>query len=255
MRSRALPQDLHQGLPMHAPFGSSSGGAPVVPAFSSPTDLLRRPADTRPHGLDTLHRPHMEHNYLGASGITPTLGSMAFTPPGSTKDTTSPITSSGEMPSASFSQRAAMESPRGSYYPMPSSSASHNTGHYFNRPPVTMSDRYRRPSGDVTASPLRTSMSYPNTYGSGSSSINEDRRHSGPGGEVLQQGSHQHVMPPPTGPVGLGFTCKVLHTNDRARYQLLTSHRRFSPELQPAFSITRTNTSASKRDIQPTTTL
>lgn len=212
MRSRALPENFDMTPSLHSGFAApgSAGGTPNT----SPGTYgqVMHPGQILPLTLDTLRRGEIGPNYVSPTGMPSALGSMAFTPPRSATDTISPISAGPDLSGFGFPPRPIMESPRGGLYRGPQAPAASYTGQYGQSARLPMHDRFRRPSGETASSPLRPSMSYgainpdaPHRHDSGASIMSTTET----SGYVPQQDS-QRNMPPPSGPYGLGFSCKFM---------------------------------------------
>lgn len=208
MRSRALPENFDMTASLHGTFGAQVGGAtPGASPASFNTGMMHQAGHIRPLTLDTLRRGDVGPNYVSpTTGMNPGMSSIAFTPPRSATDTTSP-----DMAAYGFNQRPPMDSPRGMYRP------SHQPPTYSQPPrPLPGHERFRRESGETASSPLRSSLSYDsiNTQ----STQSQDQRPPAmtstepPQGYLAQQ-DPQRNMPPPSGPpYGLGFSCMFRST-------------------------------------------
>ena len=214
MRSRALPADFDMTQALHSPFGAPPPQHGLGTPLPSPGSYAHfgQPG-VRPLTLDTLRRvPEYEAygqtpHYASPTGMTPSLGGFAFTPPQSATDTMSPASA------ASNFNFQTQESPRRPPFGMPlGSQPSYAAAHSQMHRPF-LQDRLSRPFGETAGSPLRTSVSYSNLGSSAlpfsrpperasslseQSSIVQDRQprsFTGPTGNV-------------SGPYGLGFSCK-----------------------------------------------
>lgn len=210
MRSRALPENFDMTPSLHSGF-TVTGSAAGTPNTSPGTyGQVMHPGQIRPLTLDTLRRGEIGPNYVSPTGMPPALGSMAFTPPQSATDTVSPISAGPDLSGFGFPPRPIMESPRGGLYRGPQAPAA---PYQYGQPArLPMHDRFRRPSGEAASSPLRSSMSYgamnadaPPRHDSGASIMSSTESSS-----YASQQDPQRNMPPPSGPYGLGFSCKFM---------------------------------------------
>lgn len=202
MQSRALPDNFN--VPQYG--GQSLAGAPIQ-ADATHAPGIHRPGQMRPLTLDTLRRGGPEHNFVSPTGLHSALGSLAFTPPQSATDTTSPISTAGDMAAYGYPRNAHMESPRRMAFPPGASSAPLYSSPFPQSGRMSLHDRYRRASGDSVASPLRSSMSYSSFGTGGSSSRNPSTQAQEPATTQAQRDAHRDMPPPPSGPYGLGFNC------------------------------------------------
>lgn len=208
MRSRALPDSFGMGAATsNNQYGSLGQGAPALAPDGNAAAGLRRPVQMRALTLDTFQRPG-DRNFMNPNGVTPSLGSLAFTPPQSATDTHSPISTSGEMGSYGFGQRGLLGSPRGGAFPISNSAPSYQTQFPQASGRIPPYDGLRRPSGGTLNSPLRSSMSYggfsPNFAQDGRSGVGQAQERS----SDTDHRDMSREMPPPSGPYGLGFSCE-----------------------------------------------
>ena len=215
MRSRALPADFDMTQALHAPFGAPTPSMSTPAATSSGTFApFGSSSGLRPLTLDILNRgseytPYSQH-FTNQSGVTPALGAFAFTPPQSATDTMSPGSAASNMSPFSFQTQ---ESPK--RHPF-GGAVGHQTGyaaHGSQMPRLHIHDRITRPTGEIAASPLRTSMSY-----SGLGSSNTPQNQTERTNSFSEHSSYTHERPRPlrsvtnpnmgnSGPYGLGFSC------------------------------------------------
>ena len=210
MRSRALPAGFDITQALHAPFGASSPSVSTPVEKTETVSTMGTTGGPRPLTLDTFTQPSMYnpyHNqYTNQTGVTPSLGAFAFTPPQSATDTMSPSSALSNMSAFSFpTQESPRRQPVGG--PIGNPSAYHP-----QRPPMprlNTHERIIRPMGESAGSPLRTSMSY-----SGLHSVNMQQAAMQPRRQSLSQ-AQQHLSRHETnpsmigsGPYGLGFTCE-----------------------------------------------
>jgi len=218
MRSRALPADFDMTQALHSPFGTQppTMGTPMPSpgSYVSYGDAN----GVRPLTLDTLRRvPDYEsygQQYTSPTGITPALGSFAFTPPQSATDTMSPASAASNVSSFGFQTQ---ESPRRQPFGLPLGSQSGFGGHHPHIPRLHLHDRFGRPFGESAGSPLRTSMSYSGLNQNNVSQPQQQERassfseHSVSVHDRPQQ--HRSLTNPsggPSGPYGLGFSCEYI---------------------------------------------
>jgi len=207
MRSRAMPDSFAMTSPMNQQYGASTSSAgPIAPGMG-PTGSIQNPRDPRSLTLDTFRHVRPDHSYGSPTGVSPTLGSVNFTPPHSATDVRSPVSTTGDMGAYGFGPRSIMNSPQRSVYAPSGMSTPNYPAQYQAAGRSSTFDRFRRPSGEPASSPLRTEMSY-GGFGAG-----------GPHGQDprvgMTQGQEQHAgqrdvrgMPPPSQPYGLGFSCE-----------------------------------------------
>jgi hypothetical protein len=215
MRSRALPAGFDMTQALHSPFGASTpaGTTPSVsPHNFAPfggsagpgpltIDTLRRSSQYQPYG----------QQYTTQSGITPALGTFAFTPPQSATDTLSPGSAVGGSTAFNFSTN---DTSRRYGYSMPGNTQPSYASHASTVPRLHL-DRFTRPNSEAVASPLRTSMSY-SALNAGSQSQTPGERSNSFSGQSSYTHERARDSRVPgqtgitgTGPYGLGFSCKV----------------------------------------------
>lgn len=216
MRSRALPVGFDMTQALHSPFGASTPtiGTPnaSVGAFAPFPDS----SSIRPLTLDTLRRvpdyAQYGQQYTTPTGITPALGTFAFTPPQSATETMSPGSVASNASPYSFHPQ---ESPRrpGQSFTMPT-----HTGYGAQMPHVPprlqIHDRLVRSATEFAGSPLRTSISYsglgvsglPQSQAERSQSLSEHTSYTHQ--RRRQSSSAVNSAPTPSGLYGLGFSCE-----------------------------------------------
>lgn len=220
MRSRALPADFDMMQALRAPFGAPTPASGTPEASPGGINSFNNPGGVRPLTLDTLRRvPDYEpfnQNFSSATGITPAIGSFAFTPPQSATDTLSPSSAIGMSP---FTFQA-QESPR-----RPGYGLSLNTQVGYSAQNAQMArhhlhERFGRPLNEMAGSPLRSSISYNGL----SSHVAGQHQHQQQvrSNSMSEHGHYTHERPQNprsatyssmagNGPYGLGFTCKLLN--------------------------------------------
>lgn len=214
MRSRALPADFDMTQALHSPFGAPPPNMGTPMPSPGTYGSYGDPSGVRPLTLDTLRRvPDFEsygQQYTSPTGITPALGSFAFTPPQSATDTMSPASAASNVSSFSFQTQ---ESPRRHPFGLPMGAQSGYNAHHPHIPRLHLHDRFGRPMGESAGSPLRTSMSYSGLHHTNVSQSQHPERsssfseHSSSGHDRPQQ--HRSLTGPTggtSGPYGLGFT-------------------------------------------------
>ena len=219
MRSRALPADFDMTQTLHSPFGAQpptmGSQIPSPGSYGSYGD----DGGARPLSLDTLRRvPEYEtygQQYSSPTGITPALGSFAFTPPQSATETMSPASAASNVSSYGFQ---AQESPRRQPHGLAMGAQPGYSMHHPHIPRLHLQDRFARPLGESVGSPLRTSISYSGLHQSGNSqSQHQERAASSPDqpSAVPERPQQHRSLTGPSGgtsaPYGLGFSCK--HTS------------------------------------------
>lgn len=215
MRSRALPADFDMMQALRAPFGAPTptSGTPEA----SPGGLNSfNPGGVRPLTLDTLRRvPDYEpynQNFTSPTGVTPAIGTFAFTPPQSATDTISPSSAIGMSP---FTFQA-QDSPRRPGYGLSLNTQAGYAAQNAQMARHHLHERFGRPLGEMAGSPLRSSISYSglssNVAGQGqpqqqvrSNSMSEHYTHERP----HNPRSATYTNMSSSGPYGLGFTCKL----------------------------------------------
>ncbi|KAK8192605.1 hypothetical protein M8818_007775 [Zalaria obscura] len=218
MRSRALPENFDMSHALNAGFGTGGPGSasPMAsPAGFQPT--MQPPGHMRPLTLDTLRRGVPEQSFASPTGISPAMNALAFTPPQSATDTTSPMSAVSDMSSFAYTHRALAESPRRNPFPGSVPGLSGQPSQYIPR--MHIQDRFRRQSADAVSSPLRSSMSY------GSLNMEDIRAHEHgqaatiseePTNYEFQRDTPRNMPPPPLTPYGLGIPYTAItgmHTN------------------------------------------
>ena len=178
---------------------------------------MNNPNGVRPLTLDTLRRVSdyepFNQNFASPTGITPAIGSFAFTPPQSATDTISPSSAIGLSPFTFQPQ----ESPR-----RPSYGLSLNTQAGFAAQNAQIArhhlhERFGRPMGEMAGSPLRSSISYSglssNVAGQGqpqqqvrSNSMSENGHYTHERPQHPRSATYSNLGN--NGPYGLGFTCE-----------------------------------------------
>ncbi|KAK3708667.1 hypothetical protein LTR37_011389 [Vermiconidia calcicola] len=210
MRSRALPAGFDMTQALHSPFGASTPTAGTPTASAGTFAPFAESSGLQPLTLDTLRRgpeykPYAQQ-YVSPTGMTPSLGAFGFTPPQSATETMSP----GSVASPfSFQPQ---ESPRRQPFGVPLSAQPGYPGHTPSIPRLHTHERFARPGGEVTASPLRTSMSYSGLAAASASQGQTERTQS-----FSEHPSYTHDRPRAarsvtnpnaagSGPYGLGFS-------------------------------------------------
>jgi hypothetical protein len=218
MRSRALPADFDMTQALHSPFGSQApphAGTPMPsPGSFAPFGDHN---GVRPLTLDTLRRvpdydSFGQQQYVSPTGITPALGSFAFTPPQSATETMSPASIASGASAFSYQPQ---ESPRRYPYGLGMGAQPGYAAHHPHMPRLHLHDRLSRPIGESAGSPLRTSMSY-----SGLGSTSQSQAHAQERSSSFSEQStlnhdrpsqHRSLTTPSnstSGTIGLGFSCK-----------------------------------------------
>lgn len=212
---------------LNAGFGTGGPGSasPMAsPAGFQPT--MQPPGHMRPLTLDTLRRGVPEQSFASPTGISPAMNALAFTPPQSATDTTSPMSAVSDMSSFAYTHRALAESPRRNPFPGSVPGLSGQPSQYIPR--MHIQDRFRRQSADAVSSPLRSSMSY------GSLNMEDIRAHEHgqaatiseePTNYEFQRDTPRNMPPPPLTPYGLGIPCKNFGSESKS---LLLTNPRYS---------------------------
>lgn len=221
MRSRALPADFNLTQALHSPFGATSTqsmGTPLPsPGIFPP---YNENSGARSLTVDTLRRvPNYEpynHQFASPTGISPALGSFAFTPPQSSTETMSPGSAASNISSFSFQTQ---DSPRRNpFLPINMAQGFGTPINQMPRPPFH--DRLNRTVGEAAGSPLRTSISYSalGTAGVRHHQNQQERSNSfsehssGPIDRRHQQRSLTGPSSNNQGPYGLGFSYAQMET-------------------------------------------
>ena len=207
---------------LRTPFSAATptGGTPEA----SPGGLgnFNNPSAVRPLTLDTLRRvPDYEpynQQYTSPTGITPAIGSFAFTPPQSATDAISPNTAMN-MSSFNFPPpQPPQDSPRRPGYGLSLNTQAGYASQNAHMARQHLHERFGRPLGDHGGSPLRTSISYAGLSAGAAPNPNQGRSSS-----MSEHGQYTHERPPNprsatfsnmggSGPYGLGFSCKQVWT-------------------------------------------
>lgn len=216
MRSRALPADFNMSHALHSPFGTTPTQAMGTP-LPSPGIFppYNENSGVRPLTVDTLrHVPNYEpysHHFASPTGISPALGSFAFTPPQSSTETMSPGSAASNI--SSFSLQTQDSPRRNPFLPMSVPQGFGTPTNQMPRPPYH--DRLNRTVGEAAGSPLRASISYSALGSAGfrhhqhqqerSNSFSEQPS------EAIDRHHQQRSLTGPSsntqGPYGLGFSC------------------------------------------------
>ena len=236
MSSRALPENFDMTQALHSPFGTAnpmdpSAGtslaspAPLGPNFAGQVagqlpGQLSNAGVGRPLTLDTGFRRVPENNHLSPTGISPALGSFAFTPPQSATDGVSPISTSAaehlsfgyaHTPPGSFAGSPKRPNPfAGQYNTNPSYPAGPS---YPKIPRLNIYDRMGpmgRSRAESLQSPLRTSISY-STLANNSNEQVEDEcstARSDSMSSFNEDASRNMTSHSSSTPYGIGYSCK-----------------------------------------------
>ena len=217
MRSRALPADFDMMQALRAPFGAPTPASETPNVSPGGLNSFNNPNGVRPLTLDTLRRvpdyDQFNQNYTSPTGITPAIGSFAFTPPQSATDTISPNSAMGMSPYTFQTQ----ESPRRPGYGLSLNTQAGYAAQNAQMARHHLHERFGRPMGEIGGSPLRSSISY-----SGLSSHvagQGQNQHQVRSNSMSEHGhyTHERAQHPRSattysnmggnGPYGLGFTC------------------------------------------------
>lgn len=215
MRSRALPDDFDTTQALHSPFGAQQPhmGPPVTSmgTYSSYSEH----GGPRPLTLEPMRGvPEYEQYgqpYASPAGVSPAIGAFAFTPPHSISDQISPGSSTSMSPYA-MQHRAAYEGSRRGPIGMPVTEHAYVPMNHLQR--VPLHEQISRTSGELTSSPLRSSISH---SALGSSSV---QPHTLPerSSSFSEHMPYNQNRPPLSGSVGVtepdsygtGFSCELL---------------------------------------------
>lgn len=222
MRSRALPAGFDMTQALHSPFGAPTPTGPT-PSASPQTFASFAPSVTGagPLTLDTMRRssvyqPYMQH-YASPTGVTPSLGGFAFTPPQSATETLSPGSAPGISSAFSFQSN---DTTRRYPYGLQTGGQTGYSGHAAQVPRLHTADRFTRPTGEAVGSPLRSSISY---SGLNAGSVSQTQTPGERSSSFSEQSSYTHERARQTravtnsglggtGPYGLGFSCELTRT-------------------------------------------
>jgi len=220
MRSRALPAGFDMTQALHSPVGAPTPTGPT-PSASPQTFASFAPTGSGvgPLTLDTMRRSSLYQPYMqqfaSPTGVTPSLGGFAFTPPQSATETLSPGSAPGASSAFSFHSN---DTARRYPYGLQTGGQTGYTGHAAQVPRLHTADRFTRPAAEAVGSPLRSSISYSGLNGGSVSQTPGERSSS-----FSEQSSYTHERARQTravtnsgsggtGPYGLGFSCKLMRT-------------------------------------------
>jgi hypothetical protein len=207
MRSRALPDDFDMTQALHSPFGTAHGGTPMTSpgsyAPSFPEENMMRPLS-----IDTLRRMP-DGSHMSPSGIAPTFGGFAFTPPQSATENLSPV-SAGHESSFSYASAQFDRSPRRSN-PFIGTMSMISSPAYAAHPNIPRlqlhADRVTRTRAEVLSSPLRASMTYSNAINGGSLHGSHDGSSQSTESSQMHGEQSQRPLSSSMMPYGLGYSC------------------------------------------------